>query len=335
MKTCRRCVLPESFPGIRFNKEGVCNLCLDFKCGGDQQKQKAEYREKLEALVEEYRGSAPYDALMCFSGGKDSTHTLIVLKEKYKLNVLAVSIDNGFVSPLTYDNIRAVVEKLEVDHIYLKPRFDVLAKVFRHCAANDVFPRKATERASNICTACMAVVKYSSLRLALEKDIPLIAYGWSPGQAPITSSIIKNTAPMVKLMQKSLYNPLYEIVGDAIKPYFLEEKHFEGNYRFPYYLHPLAFLDYNEETIYNNISHFGWEPPRDTDANSTNCLLNSFANVVHKRRLGFHPYALEMANLVREGYLAREEALNRLNEKESPEIVKMVGEKLAITIDGD
>ena len=183
LKTCRRCVLPESFPGIRFNEEGICNFCLAFKGGGDQLKQKAEYRKKFEALVEEYRGSAAYDALTCFSGGKDSTHTLIVLKEQYKLNVLAVSVDNGFVSPRTYDNIRAVVDKLGVDHIYFKPRFDTLSRIFRHCAANDVFPRKATERASNICTACMAFVKYSTLRLALEKDIPLVAYGWSPGQA--------------------------------------------------------------------------------------------------------------------------------------------------------
>jgi hypothetical protein len=137
------------------------------------------------------------------------------------------------------------------------------------------------------------------------------------------------------MMQKSLYNPLFKIAGDEIRPYFLEDKHFEGDYRFPYYVHPLAFLEYNEETVYDNISHFGWEPPGDTDVNSTNCLLNSFANIVHKRRLGFHPYALEMANLVREGYLDREDALNRLNEQENPEIVAMVGKKLAIEIDGD
>jgi hypothetical protein len=131
-------------------------------------------------------------------------------------------------------------------------------------------------------------------------------------------------------MQKSLYEPLYRIVGGEINPYFLEERHFSNSYRFPYYIHPLAFLGYDEAAVYKNIALLGWKPPDDTDANSTNCLLNSYANVVHKQRLGFHPYALENANLVREGYLKRETAIDRLNRPENPAIVAMVREKLAL-----
>lgn len=333
LRTCTNCALPETFPGIRFNEEGVCNLCLDFKGVESELAKRAEYRKKFEALIKEYRGSGTYDVLMCYSGGKDSTHTLSILKGKYGLNILAVSVDNGFVSNQAFKNIQTVVEKLGVDHIFFKPRFDVLAKIFVHCAETDVYPRKALERASSICTSCMAIVKYSTLRIALEKGIPIVAYGWSPGQAPVTSSIVKNNQRIVKMMQKSLYDPLYQIVGNAIIPYFLEDKHFTNSYRFPYYVHPLAFLGYNEKAVYRNVARFGWKPPNDTDANSTNCLLNSFANVVHKERLGFHPYALEMANLVREGYLDRDTALSRLNEPENPRVVAMVREKLALPVD--
>ena len=332
-KICTRCALPATFPGIRFNEAGVCNQCLDFKGAGSEQAKQAEYKKKFAALIKEYRGSGTYDALICYSGGKDSTHTLSVLKEKYGLNVLAVSIDNGFVSEQAFKNIQTVVEKLGVDHIFFKPRFDTLAKIFVHCANTDVYPRKALERSSSICTSCMAIVKYSTLRIALEKNIPLIAYGWSPGQAPVTSSIIKNNPRIVKMMQKSLYDPLHQIVGSEIKPYFLEDKHFNNSYRFPYYVHPLAFLGYNEDAVYKNIARFGWKPPQDTDANSSNCLLNSFANVVHKRRLDFHPYAFELANLVREGYLDRDTALERLNRQENPKVVAMVREKLALPAD--
>jgi tRNA(Ile)-lysidine synthase TilS/MesJ len=329
-KICNRCALPATFPGIRFNEEGVCNLCLEFKGVGGEPAKKAEYRKKFEALIEEYRGSGTYDALMCYSGGKDSTHTLAVLREKYGLSVLAVTMDNGFVSEQAFKNIRTVVEKLGVDHIFFKPRFDVLARIFRHCASHDIYSRKSLERASSICTSCMAIVKYSTLRIALEKNIPFIAYGWSPGQAPITSSIIKNNPRMVKMMQKSLYDPLYQIVGSEIIPYFLEDKHLGNSYRFPYYVHPLAFLGYNEEAVYKNIARFGWKSPDDTDANSTNCLLNSFANIVHKRRLGFHPYAFELSNMVRSGYLDRHTALARLDQPENPDIVTMVKGKLAV-----
>jgi hypothetical protein len=80
--------------------------------------------------------------------------------------------------------------------------------------------------------------------------------------------------------------------------------------------------------IYENILGLGWKAPDGVDANSTNCLLNSFANIVHKQRLGFHPYASELANLVREGYIDRITALKRLNQQEDPALVSMVQEKL-------
>ena len=328
LRVCTKCVLPETFPGVHFDKEGVCNFCLNYKGLKSDQLTKVKYREMFEDLVEEFKGSGTYDALMCYSGGKDSTQTLIILKREYKLNVLAVSIDNGFLSSQTFENIRTVVEKLGIDHIFLKPRFDMLRKIFRHCAENEIYSAKTVERASVICTSCIGIVKYSTLRIALEKDIPFVIYGWSPGQAPVTSSIIKNNPQMVKSMQGALYNPLYQIVGDEIIPYFLEDKHFTHPYRFPYYIHPLAFLDYDEEAVYQNISLLGWKLPGDVDANSTNCLLNSFANVVHKQHLGFHPYAFEMANLVREGYIDRTKALQKINQQENPRIVESVKNKL-------
>jgi len=329
-KVCAKCVLPETFPRISFDRQGVCNYCLDSQGKEGRENKAAEYRQKFESLVSEYKGKSSYDALMCYSGGKDSTYTLAVLKETYGLNVLALTLDNGFVSDQASRNIRNVVEILGIDHIFFKPSFQVLAKIFRTCATEDIFPPKTLERASTICTSCMAVLKSSALRLALEKDIPFVAFGWSPGQAPITSSIMLNNPRMVRVMQKTLFDPLHRIAGDDIRPYFLEEKHFSGDYRFPYNIHPLAFMDYNEEDIYRHISRFGWKAPEDVDANSTNCLLNSFANVVHFDRFGYNPYAFELANLVREGCLDRSVALDKLRLIENPGATALARERLGI-----
>lgn len=329
-RVCANCVLPETFPRIRFDKEGVCNYCHDWRGKASREKKTADYRREFDSLVSEYRGKSSYDALMCYSGGKDSTYTLSVLKETYDLHVLAVTFDNGFVSNQASQNIHNVVEILGVDHIFFKPSFPVLAKIFRTCATEDIFPPKTLERASTICTSCMAIVKSTALRLALEKDIPFVAFGWSPGQAPITSSIMRNNPDMVRLMQRTLFDPLYKVAGDDIRPYFLEEKHFTGDYRFPYNVHPLAFLDYSEDDIYRYISRFGWKAPEDVDANSTNCLLNSFANVVHVGRFGFHPYASELASLVREGYMDRSSALEKLRRMENPESTALAKRRLGL-----
>jgi len=51
------------------------------------------------------------------------------------------------------------------------------------------------------------------------------------------------------------------------------------------------------------------EKPSDTDANSSNCTVNAFANQIHKDRYGFHPYVWEIANMVRSGAMTRDEGM--------------------------
>jgi tRNA(Ile)-lysidine synthase TilS/MesJ len=332
MRICTKCVLPDTFPGITFDEQGVCNFCRDFKGVEHLKHKKAEYRTKFAELVNQYKGKNSYDALMCYSGGKDSTYTLTILKETFGLEILAITFDNGFIPEQTFKNIRNVVENLGIDHIFFKPRFDILRKIFSECAKNNIYPPKTLERASAICTSCMGIVKFSALRFALEKEIPFIAFGWSPGQAPIESSIMKNNPQMVKMMQKTIFESLHRLVGDEINQYFLEERHFKDSYSFPYNINPLAFLEYNEEKIYQKIYKLGWESPQETDANSTNCLLNSFANVIHKKQFNFHPYAFEMAKLVRENYVGREVALEKINKSESPETIEFVRQKMNMKI---
>jgi tRNA(Ile)-lysidine synthase TilS/MesJ len=328
MKICTNCVLPETFPGISFDSRGLCNFCQEFKGKEHLEKEKAKYLQKFQELLGRFKNSSCYDALMAYSGGKDSTYTLSLLKEKYDLKILALTFDNGFLSEQAFKNIRQVVENLGVDHIFFKPDFSLLKKIFLTGTKEDTFSRKTLDRASTICTSCMGIVKFTTLRLALEKKIPFITYGWSPGQAPITASIFKNNPSMLKGMQNAIKEPLFKIAGEKINPYFLEEKHFEQKEDFPYNISPLAFLDYDEKIIFKKIGKLGWNMPIDTDSNSTNCLLNSFANLVHKQRFGFHPYAFELAKLVREGYLERVEALKRLEQAEDQNTVELVKKKL-------
>jgi len=330
MRLCSICVLPETFPTIEFDHQGVCNYCRSFKGEGYQEELKKEYREKFEKLLEGHKGHGDYAVLMAYSGGKDSTYTLDVFKNYFNLRVFALTFDHGFVSPYAMKNMRTVTEQLEIDHLIFKPNFEVMKKVFNISINGNLYSKKTLERASTICTSCMSFVKFISLKIALEKGIPFIGYGWSPGQAPIQSSVMKTSANFVKATQKVIFEPLYKKLGDRIRPYFLQEEHFKLADRFPYNIHPLAFLEYDEAKIYQRIKELGWEPPKDTDPNSTNCLMNAFANQIHQDQFGFHPYAFEIAGLVRMGVLSREEGLKRLNEPGNEEIIKHVKQRLGI-----
>ncbi len=329
MKRCKRCVLPETFPGTEFDDQGICNYCRRAKSPRRLKKTMERYRQKFEKLLEENRKSGGYDAIMAYSGGKDSTYTLAVLKREYDLSLLALTMDNGFVSPKSLDNCRRVVEGLGVDHIIYKPRLDILSKLFQQGAREDFFSsRKGLERASTICTTCMSLIKFICLRKAIEAGIPFITYGWSPGQAPVEASIFSNNPAMIRRMQGQLLEPLLEIAGPEVNNYFLTGEHFSMKDRFPHNISPLAFLEYDEDEIMEKIREFGWERPDDTDPNSTNCLINALGIRKHLQRHGFHPYAFELAGLVRHGYMSRDEALGRLEEEPSSPIIEAINKRL-------
>ncbi len=328
MKICKKCVIPENFPHVNFDRHGVCNLCRGFEGKEELAKLRKIHEKKFRELIAPIAGKKDYDILMCYSGGKDSTYTLEILKKRYSLNVLAYTFDNGFIPERTYVNIRNVVEKLKVDHVFFKPRFDILKKIFNLSLKGAIYAPKAIERASTVCTSCMGLVKYSSLRLAIEKDIPLIAFGWSPGQAPVTSSILKIDPAMMQSMESAIKKPLSGIVGDEIDNYFPKKTQFSDRGRFPAFVHPLGFLDYNEARILKDISRLGWKMPTGIDLNATNCLLNSLADERHIKRYHFHPYVLEIAAFVRQGVMTRAEGIKHLPSKKDPGTLKLVKKRL-------
>ena len=133
MKLCTNCVLPENFPGVKFKEDGICNHCYNFKGRQNLEEKRQKYKKRFEELIKEHKGKSSYDALMCYSGGKDSTYTLSILKEKDRLRVLAITFDNGFLPERTFINIRKVTEKLDIDHYFFKPRFGLLKKIFVVC----------------------------------------------------------------------------------------------------------------------------------------------------------------------------------------------------------
>jgi hypothetical protein len=323
--------LPETFPGIKFDDNGVCNYCHRAMVEEKLAAQREISRGKFEQLLEELRGKGSYDVLVGWSGGKDSTYILARLKKEFNLRILAFTFDNGFVSKQAFRNMEKLSESLGVDHLIYKARLDLLRTVFNASAAGDeLYPKSALGRASNICTSCMGLAKGIALRVCVEKNIPITAFGWTPGQVPLASGIFKSNPAMIRKMQELSAAPLTRIAGAAVRPYFLEEEHYAQPERFPYNIAPFAFLEYDEGEVYDYVQALGWVRPKDTDPNSTNCLLNSYGILVHQEQERFHPYVAEMAGLVREGRMTREEALARIAEPPNPNVLRFVTERLGV-----
>lgn len=61
----------------------------------------------LEKIVSE-KGKE-YDVAVMYSGGKDSAYLLYLLKEVYKLRVVAVMVDNGYEHDYTWKPMECLI----------------------------------------------------------------------------------------------------------------------------------------------------------------------------------------------------------------------------------
>ena len=241
-----------------------------------------------------------------------------------------MTFDNGFLTERSWENMREATARLGVDSITVRPALSRLAAVFKLTAEKDIIPRKALERASAVCTACIGFVKAAAYREAIVRQIPYVCFGWTPGQAPVKSPVLKLDSRMILATQRQLLTPIVNNLGDIYRSYFFDQDWLAARSAdIPALVYPLVFSRYSEVDIFESISKLGWKKPGDTDSNSTNCLLNSLANDIHMRSYGFNPYSFEIAGLVREGYLDREEGLKRLALGGDEAVVAAVREKLS------
>ena len=111
IKKCSKCILPETYPFINFDNNGVCNYC------NSHRKKILKGEEELKKIFEN-NNNRNRNYLVGLSGGKDSMYGLHLLKQKYNLNVIAMTYDWGLTSDIARKNISLICSKLKIEHIF-------------------------------------------------------------------------------------------------------------------------------------------------------------------------------------------------------------------------
>ena len=330
MRRCVRCILPETFPGIRLDEEQVCQFCRQMPSEEHRAQQQARLRDQFESMAEQVRRRPGYHCVMSWSGGQASTYVLHLLRRQYQLRVLAYTLDNGFLAPSVFRNTRRVAEHLDVDHVIVKPRFELMRRVFVASCQTDLHPPRALERGSGICNSCTALIRGVGLRLALQHNSPMLAYGWLPGQIPLASAVFRSNKPMMQAMIRSAASRLVAAGGEELGLYFPDEIQLEMAELLPVNVSPLVLLPYEAEEAEREIAAVGWERRLDYPISAATCLLYAYANQLHLVEKGFHPCVMELATMVREGHLDRDVALRRLQDAPANPVMRAVAVKLGL-----
>ena len=112
LRRCSRCILPSTYPFIEFDANGVCNHCHEHVT------QKVAGREALLAALEPYRSkNGSPDCIVGFSGGRDSSYGLHLLKRELGMNPLAFTYDWGLVTDLARRNQARICGALGLEHV--------------------------------------------------------------------------------------------------------------------------------------------------------------------------------------------------------------------------
>lgn len=168
MKYCKKCVMPDTRPGIKFNEEGICSGCQSYERRKEIDWEKR--LEELEQICDRYRGmnGEGYDCAIAVSGGKDSHYQVHLMKNEMKMNPILFSVEDNF--PMTKageHNIKNISEEFGCNIISIKPDIRTQKKLTRYMFEKYGKPTWYIDR----------LIYTFPLHMALKFNTPLLVYG--------------------------------------------------------------------------------------------------------------------------------------------------------------
>lgn len=331
MKRCTRCVLPETFPHIDFDEQGVCNYCRDYK------PVTLKGEDALIELVAPYRSSSGgQDCIVGFSGGRDSSYVLHFIRDHLGMNPIAYTYDWGMVTDLARRNCARVCGKLEVEHIIISAD---LEKKWRNVRMNlKAWLRKPDLGMIPLLMAGDKQFLYFARKLKKDMEINLVLGGANPYEKTdfklgfcgiidddtrekglLTGIKLRNKLKLIfYYLSQYIRNPAYinSSIIDTLHAFYSAYIYKEP------YINVYNYIKWDENEIVSLLRNtYDWEIATDT---TTTWRIGdgtaSFYNYIYYTITGFSEIDTFRSNQIREGVISREEAMRLVKEENKPRI---------------
>jgi hypothetical protein len=337
---CEKCILPVTYPGINFNRQGVCSFCLEWTAEADSFEN--QRKNELDEIIQVYKGKGKYDAIVGLSGGKDSSYVAYYLYKNYNLKILGVHFDNGYNSEYAMNNLALIVDKLKIDLITIRPNQHFIKKLYTH------FLKKQGE----FCQVCnnmgyLLIASFYWNQKRLLGYSPLGVGGWSKKY---------DYQPRVSVTSMDYFfnNLTPELFEELMTQLFIEEDVVQAYMRLSdprqaqintkannqlgdYAMKMIQLPDYvpwdlNEiPRILNR--NLGWQQPPDRHDSHFDCTLFPIKEYLKFKKYKLTQETIKNSIMIREGRMTREEAIKRisLEQTEEPEIFQIFLSELGIS----
>jgi hypothetical protein len=310
-------VLPSCYPNIDFDDHDICNFCRKDITNATINWE--SHRKELDKLIDEaVARHLPYDILVPWSGGKDSSYVLYFLRKHYKCKILAVNFHNGFQSEAARQNLASVSEHLCFDLITLKPDWSLLRKIYA------LFMQKKGE----LCTVCNTVgyavfLSFAARQAAAFGDYPLMIGGWSKTLEGMEgadhfnyqtfSNILKNEDGLLDsfesspLVDRAICDFLHGI--DDPRSTLANASAFSKRF-----IQLPDYIDWNPDVFQSLLEkEAGYTTSKNGMKSHFDCIITPVARHFYMEEWGFDQSVTALSTMIRKNMISREEAISRLN----------------------
>ncbi|CCQ73073.1 N-acetyl sugar amidotransferase [Magnetospira sp. QH-2] len=318
---CSRCLMPNTRPRVVFDDQGVCNACLnaDTKAAIAWDARRQEFHDYVERLRPK---EGPYDCVVPWSGGKDSTYIAHRLKVEFGLNPLLVTFSPLLPNDVGMNN-REELLKLGFDHLMVRPN----QAVSRHLARRFFIER------GNPKIHWDAGINALPLQVAVRYGIPLVFYA-EHGESEYGGRVLSEESLKIRDFTEVLehqvgddpMNWMDEVVQEQdLAPYVypepeaLEAVGVKALY-FSYFFR-WSMLE-NYRYVKKNLPTFQTEPQGRTDGTFTDfdSLDDKIDNIYYYLqfvKFGFGRATRDACRMIQNGQMNREEGLDLVRKYDS------------------
>jgi hypothetical protein len=262
-----------------------------------------------------------FDALIPYSGGKDSSFVLYTAKKKLGLNCLAYTADNGYLTEHAKVNIERTCRKLGVEHIYYRFNPELMNRLYALFVKKTGYP----------CSACMRAIALGINKVADMYDIPIVIQGTSPrtelplsremaehGRLPHVRGVLKGEPIATECKRILCDMSMNRKVGHVL--FRLSGKKRPITYA---WFNLADYVDWNYNNILETIQReLDWTSPEENE--HMDCAIHPIQKYIQIRRFpDLDLDRLRYARLIMAGQMTREEAISKIEnpEEQCPESV--------------
>tara|TARA_Y100000589_G_C27150731_1_gene628783 strand:- start:202 stop:1797 length:1596 start_codon:yes stop_codon:yes gene_type:complete len=342
VKRCKKCILPETYPFLEIDDSGVCRYCREYKISS------VLGEDVLKDKIKRYKSKdGNPDCIVALSGGRDSCYGLHYIKKVLGMNPIAFTYDWGMVNDLARRNCARICGELGVEHIIRTPNIAIKRRNIRK-NVKAWLRRPELGMIPLFMAGDKAFHKYAR-QLKKETGIKLVFFcagnemencPYKFGFSGIRNDDSDNILTGLKFLNKFKLIKYY-ITNFLLNPSYLNSSLIDSAAAFWHtfvekddsiYLY--KYLEWREDTVVNTIKEkYNWEMATDTKTTwRIGDATAAFYNYIYQTLAGFTEDDDMLSNMIREGYLEREEALKRSKEYAKPrlESIKEYTEKIGI-----